>query len=194
MANHIMWVMGARLAFAEGVFKKKAIANDPSSTPRYNCGLLLPADDKQVAAITKIEKDLVTEHQWKSKEDGEAVYKTLKKKDKLALKDGDDKTKYDGFAGCMYLSPSTDTRPTVVDRDRSPLTEDDGKVYSGCYVNAKVEIWVQDNNWGQRVNCKLLGVQFVKDGDSFGSGSPPANPDDFPDLDAAGGEDDDMMG
>lgn len=193
MANEIVWVMGARLAFADGVFEKKAIAGDSSSTPRYNCCLLLPQGDKQVKVIEALQEQLVLEHEWKSKEKGADVLKSLTKKDRLALHDGDDKTKYEGFPGAVYLSPSSDTRPTTIDRDRSPLTKDDGKIYGGCYVNAKVEIWVQDNQWGQRVNAKLLGVQFVKDGDSFGSGSPPANPDDFPDLDAGEGSEDDAL-
>lgn len=194
MANHIMWVMGARLAFAEGVFKKQGIAGDSSSTPRFNCCLLLPPNDKQVGEIEEAMKDLVLNFDWKGDEKPEDIYKRLSKKDFLALHDGDDKAKWAGFAGNMYLSPNADTRPTVVDRDRSPLTAEDGKVYSGCYVNAKIELWVQDNKWGQRVNATLLGVQFVKDGDAFGAGAPPANPDDFPDLDVGEGEDDALFG
>jgi hypothetical protein len=190
MANRTIWIMGARLAFGEGVFEKKAIAGDPTSKARYGCSLLLDASNKQVAEIEALEAELCLEHDWKDKTPGAAMHKTLAKKDRLALHDGDDKAKYAGFPGHKYLAPSSDTRPTAVDRDRSPLTKDDGKIYSGCYVNAKVEIWVQDNNWGQRVNATLLGVQFVKDGDAFGAGSPPANPDDFPDLDASDGDDD----
>lgn len=200
MANHVMWIMGARLAFAETIFEKKGIAGDPNSKPRYNCCLLLPADNKQVAEIEKITEDLVLGHSWKDaprddkdNEYAKSLLKTLGKKDRLALHDGDDKQKWAGFPGTMYLSPSSDTRPTTVNRDRSPLTKDDGVLYSGCYANAKVEIWVQDNGFGERVNVGLLGVQFVRDGDSFGAGSPPANPDDFPDLDASGGDDDDMF-
>lgn len=194
MASKTIWVMGARLAFADGIFEKKGIAGDASSKPRYNCGLILTADHKQVEEIRDIEVELCNEHQWKSKEKGADVHKSLAKKDRLALHDGDDKQKYEGFPGNFYLSPSNDSRPTTVDRDKSVLTKDDGKLYSGCYVNAKVEIWVQDNNYGQRVNATLLGVQFVKDGDAFGAGAPPANPDDFPDLDAEGGEDDELFG
>lgn len=193
MANHTIWVRNARIAFADTIFEKKGIAGDPDSTPRYNCSLLLPAGDKQVIEISGIQQRLVLEHEWKDKTEGAEVLRLLAKKDRLALHDGDDKQKWAGFPGTMYLSPSSDTRPTVVDRDRSPLTKDDGKVYSGCYVNAKIEIWVQDNKWGQRVNATLLGVQFVKDGDAFGAGAPPANPDDFPDLDASGDDDDDMF-
>lgn len=194
MANKIIWVMGARLAFAEGIFNKKGIAGDPDSTPRYNCGLILPPTDKQVKEIEDACEELVLNHDWKGDADAADVLRLLKKKDRLAIHDGDDKQKYAGFPGNFYLSPSSDSRPTVVDRDRTPLTEKDGRIYSGCYVNAKVELWVQDNKWGQRVNASLLGVQFVNDGDAFGSGSPPANPDDFPDLDAGeGGEDDSLF-
>lgn len=194
MANHTMWVMNARLSFAETVFVKKGIAGDPDSTPRYNCGLILDPKDPQVREIEKIVEKLVLEHEWKDKTSGEDMLKLLTKKDRLPLHDGDDKQKWAGYPGNVYLSPSADTRPTVVDRDRSPLNKDDGKIYSGCYVNAKIEIWVQDNRWGQRVNCTLLGVQFVKDGDAFGAGAPPANPDDFPDLDAGDGADDSLFG
>lgn len=194
MANKTIWVMGARLSFAEGVFEKKGIANDPNSKPRYNCGLLLPANDKQVAEIEKLEEELVLNHDWKGDDKPADILRLLRKKDRLALHDGDDKSKYDGYAGMRYLSPSADTRPTVVDRDKSPLTKEDGKVYSGCYVNAKIELWVQDNNWGQRVNCSLLGVQFVKDGDSFGAGTAPASPDEFPDLDAGDDGSDPLLG
>lgn len=193
MASKVIWVKG-RLAFGDGVFEKRGIAGDPTSKPRYGCSIIIPEDDPQIAEIEAIEEELADEHSWKSKEKGADVLKTLRKKDRNALHDGDDKAaKYDGFAGTRYISPSNDTRPTVVDRDRSPLTKDDGRIYSGCYVNAKVELWTQDNNYGQRLNTTLLGIQFVKDGDAFGAGSPPANPDDFPDLDADGDDEDDAL-
>lgn len=88
---------------------------------------------------------------------------------------------YNGFEGKHTLSASNQTRPTVVDVDRSPLTEADGKPYAGCYVNAIVEVWAQDNQWGRRINCTLKGVQFARDGEAF-SGSAPAAADDFDDL------------
>lgn len=69
------------------------------------------------------------------------------------------------------------------------MAKEDGIIYSGCYVNLRAEIWCQDNKWGQCVRAKLLGVQFVEDGDAFGSGSKPASADDFPDLED-GTEDD----
>lgn len=88
---------------------------------------------------------------------------------------------YDGFQGMHCLNASNKARPTVVDRDRTPLSEADGKPYSGCYVVAIVELWAQDNNWGRRINATLKGIQFYADGEAF-SGGTPASVDDFDDL------------
>lgn len=105
--------------------------------------------------------------------------------DKICLKDGDE-IDYDGYAGHMSIKASNNKRPKVIDRDKSPLTEDDDKLYAGCYVNAVIELWAQNNSWGKRINANLLGVQFAKDGEPFAAGET-ASDDDFPDFD-----DDDM--
>jgi hypothetical protein len=89
--------------------------------------------------------------------------------DKRCLKDGDD-FDYDGYAGHMAFKASTTRRPTIIDRDKTPLAEDDGKPYAGCYVNAIVDVWIQNNSYGRRANGNLFGIQFVKDGDAFGAG------------------------
>ena len=97
--------------------------------------------------------------------------------DKICLKDGDD-IEYDGYAGCMSIKASNGKRPLVIDNDKTPLSEDDNRVYAGCYVNAVIELWAQNNNWGKRINANLLGVQFYKDGETFGDGVS-ASVDDF---------------
>lgn len=109
--------------------------------------------------------------------------------DKLCLRDGDD-VDYDGYAGCMSLKASTPKRPMVIDRDKTPLTEDDNRIYSGCYVNAIVELWAQNNAYGKRINATLLGVQFYADGEAFGDGGSTASADDFDAFDD--GDDDDI--
>ena len=97
--------------------------------------------------------------------------------DKICLKDGDESGR-DEYEGKMTIKCANNKRPKVIDRDRSPLTEDDGKPYSGCYVNAVIDLWYQNNSYGKRVNANLLGVQFYKDGEPFESGSV-ADDDDF---------------
>ena len=108
--------------------------------------------------------------------------------DKRCLKDGDE-SDYDGYEGTWSLKAANAKRPTVIDRDKSPIVEGDEKLYPGCYVNAVIDLWVQDNKFGKRVNANLYGVQFVKDGEPFGAG--PINVfDDFQDLDGDGDDDD----
>jgi len=96
---------------------------------------------------------------------------------------------YDGYEGMFVLSSSNRTRPTVVDRDLTPLVEDDGKPYAGCYVNASITLWTQDNQYGKRVNANLRAVQFVRDGDAFGIR--PADAEE--EFDVLDGDDDDFL-
>ena len=86
------------------------------------------------------------------------------------MRDGDE-VEYDGYAGCFSLKASTKKRPIVVNKDKTPLVEEDGKPYGGCYVNATVDFWVQNNAYGKRVNSTLLAVQFFKDGEPFADGA-----------------------
>lgn len=115
-------------------------------------------------------------------------------KQKHPLRDGSEK-ETDGYGdGVMFIGSRNKKRPTVVDRDMSPLSEEDGKPYAGCYVNATVRLWVQDNKFGKRVNCQLRAVQFVKDGEPFGQAPVDAN-EEFDSLDGDGDDDsDDMLG
>jgi hypothetical protein len=75
-------------------------------------------------------------------------------------------------------------REVVINGQKVVLTERDGKPYSGCYVNVKLDFWAQDNSadrGGKRINAQIKTVQFVADGDAFGGGTP-ASADGFEDL------------
>ena len=93
-------------------------------------------------------------------------------------RDGDP---YDGFDAAHYLSATNKARPTILDRDKSNLVAADGRPYAGCYVNASIEVWAQDNSYGRAIRAELKGVQFADAGDAFGGGGV-ASPDDFEDL------------
>ena len=97
--------------------------------------------------------------------------------DKKCLKDGDD-FEYAGYAGHMSIKASSTQRPLVIDRDKSSLTEEDGRIYAGCRVNATIELWAQNNTYGKRINANLLAVQFYKDDEPFADGQK-ASIDDF---------------
>lgn len=104
--------------------------------------------------------------------------------EKIALKDGDDLDRPE-FEGKMSIKASTKRRPLVIDRDKTPISEEDNRVYAGCYVNAIISLWAQNNQFGKRVNASLEGVQFAADGEPFGTGGV-----DVDEFDAFGGEGD----
>lgn len=89
--------------------------------------------------------------------------------DRLCLRDGDTLDKPEA-AGHFVLSASENSRPVVVDQKLSPITEEDDLMYGGAVVNARVNLWAQNNNFGRRINANLRGIQFVKHGDRLGSG------------------------
>lgn len=123
--------------------------------------------------------ETVAKEKWEAK--APEVLKQLRTADKICLHDGDTKPDHDGFAGNYFIAARNKARPLVLDRDKSPLTQADGRPYAGCYVTAMVDIWAQQNSYGKRINATLSGVQFFKDGDAF-TGSAPATPDDFESL------------
>lgn len=170
-------IKNVRIAFPN-LFEPSTVAGE--GEPRYGAAFILAADHPQLKEIEAKIKAIAID-KWKDK--GDAVLKGLEKTDKVALHDGDTKPGYDGFSGNMFISASakTSARPTVINKDKTPLTDRDGVVYAGCYVNASIDFWAQDNAYGKRINAQLRGVQFAKDGDAFSAGRP-ADADEFEDM------------
>lgn len=168
-----------RLAFPS-LWEATRVGTDDSSKPRFSASLLLTPDHPQVNEIEQ-KMRAVAKEKWKDK--AEAIYKGLEKSDKLALHDGDTKSQYDGFAGMLFVSAAAQegSRPTVIDTNKAPLTQKDGKPYAGCYVNVSLDLWAQDNGFGKRINAQLRGVQFLRDGDAFAAGRP-ADSDEFEEV------------
>jgi hypothetical protein len=154
----IIKLANVRLSFPH-LFQPHAM--EEGQEKKYGASFIMD-NVKHDALITQIENTierLALDH-WKKK----MHFKTC-------LRDGNEKPNMDGYGdGVMFLTASRKTRPPVVNRDVSPLTEEDGVIYAGCWVNTTVRLWVQDNKWGKRVNAELRAVQFVADGESFGAG------------------------
>lgn len=113
-----------------------------------------------------------------------------------SLKDADKETdgngvlladKNDAYKGAYILEANSTRRPGTLNRNKAQVTEDDGIIYSGCYVNASLA--AAGYTYGKvkkGVKCYLNGVQFVKDGPRFGS-------DASSDFDALDGDEDDFL-
>jgi hypothetical protein len=173
-----------RLTFPN-LFEAKQV--NGQGEPKFSAAFLFPRTHAQIAELQKAVVDAATA-KWGAKAD--EVLKGLKAGDRIAVHDGDAKSEYDGYAGNLFINASNKIRPLVIGGGpdgRAPLVAADGKPYSGCYVNAIIELWAQDNQFGKRVNASLLGVQFLRDGDRLAGGGVAAA-DDFAPIPQAGKE------
>lgn len=194
-----------RFAYAHVFTKRPGMTRDDGTTGEAKfelTGLIEP--DGENAKRVKAAIQEVAKEKWGDKEvsDGEggkiprwkAVLADLDE-DRQGLRKGNRKRDksgeiVDGFADKLYITARNTKRPTVVNRDRSPLTEEDGVIYSGAHGNMHIDIWALAKQGVKPcIVADLTGVQFTRDGDAFGGGSAPAKTDDFDDLGEGGGKD-----
>jgi hypothetical protein len=174
-------IKDVRLAFPN-IWEPKQF--NGTGEPACNANFIIEKTNKAALDAVMNAIKQVAQEKWGAK--AMDTLKTLKAKGDLCLHDGAEKAEYEGFEGNYFVSARNKARPVVVDRGRSPLTQADGKPYAGCFVNASIDIWPQDNSFGKRVNAKLLAIQFVRDGAAFGGGAM-GSADDFDDLDDGDG-------
>lgn len=147
-------------------------------------------DPARTDLIKELDAAMAAEAKAKWKEDGDAVLAMLVEEGKVAFEKKPYRSKktgkvYAGFENMYNLgarTPAGKPRPTAFNEYGKELTtkaEIEQTIYSGCEVTAKVEIWAQDNSYGRRINCSLLGVIYAGEGERFGGGSAPASADDF---------------
>lgn len=163
--------------------------------PAYGGRLIIQPSDPDVELIDKAIIEVARE-KWKDKADD--ILQVLREDKKLCFLKAPYRSSktgkvYDGFEDTYSLGMRNGkTRPTAIDKYGKEITdksEIERILYAGCYANVKVEIWAQDNSFGRRVNCSVLGVMFADDGNSFGGGAAPASADEFAAM-AAKPEDD----
>lgn len=146
--------------------------------PKFACTFL-------VEAGSQLEKDIeaeilrVAEAKWPGK--GAQVIKSIAGNNMRYCFRPEGEKEYSGYEGHRFFKATNKQRPTVIDRNKAPLTQADGKPYSGCYCNGSVNFFAYENNGAKGIACNLKGIQFFKDGDAFAGGGI-ASPDEFDDL------------
>ena len=175
-SDNIIMLTNVRAAFLT-VFVATAVNDGDKKS--FSASFLMPPDHPDVAKLRAAITE-VANAKWGDK--AAEYLRGMIAGDKVCLHNGDTKSQYDGFPGNLFVSARSFRRPLAIAQDKSQITEADGKLYSGCYVNAQIALWAMDNNWGKRVNAQLRGVQFLRDGDAFGGGAV-ANEDEFETVD-----------
>ena len=176
----VIMIKNARLSFPE-IWTPKAF--NEGQAPKFSCNLLLDKenDKAQIASFKKSIKEAALG----------AFNGQIPAGLEVCIQDGNSKA-YDGYENAMYISCASRLRPQIIDRDRTPLVEEDDRPYAGCYVNAAISLWVQDNKYGKRIACNLNALQFSKNGERFGAGGIKVDTvfDDIQDEQDADAEDD----
>jgi len=166
----------------------------PTSMLQYygEDGKLLP---KKVPALPALEKvcEMLTTEKWGKK--GPAILKAIKMTGKIFFRDGDTKPDYEGFPGTYFISARSKIRPNYFDQQKQEMTEAQGILYSGCFVNVALEgyAYTKGNNG---LGARVRAVQLLRAGEAFGGGGPPAKDDEFDEIDnpEEETETDDLMG
>lgn len=187
MAKSIM-LNNVRLSY-EHIFTPSAF--DDSQDAKYSATVIIPKDHTDLPALKRAFAEAGAE-KFPTLFGGNAWPKGVT----CALKDGDKDTNASGevlceknpeYANSYVLMANSSKRPLVIDRNKSALTEQDGRPYSGCYVNVALGIGGYEfGKLKKGVKAYLNGVQFVADGERFGS-------DALSMFDALDGEGDDIF-
>lgn len=152
--------------------------------PRYSATFLIPKSNGDL--VKTINNGIIEVAKAGFDKDWQAVLNKSRGSGNFPMLDGDLQT-YAGYGGNWYIRANrraSEGPPKLYNRNKTQLT-DNGTIYSGCYVNALLEFWAQNNKWGRVVRTSLLGVQFYAEGERFGGGSQ-ATDDDFDFLEDAG--------
>jgi len=186
-----------RIAFCHTLFNPKQVNGE--GDPKHSAVFILPTDLQPVAVIETDGKKTFAPTTWDAALKSVATTKWADKaipvlKDLLGkgrvcfhkdAKTNSSGEVYDGFEGTYHINASSKKLPKIVDLNpRVVLTEKDGRIYPGCYVNASVALWPQDHaQFGKRINATLVSVQFLRDGEAF-TGEIRSDGSEFEDLSA----------
>lgn len=162
-----------RVSFPD-VFRPKAMQSQDGSAqePKYRITLIFrpsemnEADRKLFDELVDSANDVCLE-KFKVPINGEYKGQPLKN----PFRRGETKPDY-YQPGDVFVAFSSKTAPNVVDQKKSPITEQSGAFYAGCYARvsySKPYAFDHTGNRGVTFSC-LNNVQKMADGEPFGAG------------------------
>jgi hypothetical protein len=172
----LVMLQRTRLCFPHLFEARRREGDDGTKQPTFGAAFLIEPKSSNAQAIVNAMAEAARD-KWGEK--AEVIYKQLRATDKVALHDGNNKADdYPEYGGMLYVNAYNRVRPLAIDHEKNLVAAQDGVLYSGCYVNARCDIWAMDNHFGKRISAMLLGVQFAGHGEALG-GTSVAQIDDF---------------
>ena len=154
----------------------------PDAKKAFQCDLILAPDHKGwkeiMERVAELAKDTWAEH-------GSQILNMINNDRRLRFYGQgaerirkDTMTPYEGYEGNYFISAKRDTRPQMIKANGQAADPENTMectalaraIYGGCYVNAAIRPWPQDNKHGRGMRCELVAIQFAADGEPFGAG------------------------
>lgn len=163
-------VLGGRLCFAQHLFTASKPPTAAADADLKFQGKIIVERDSEAAKIVKAAVEAEAKREWGEK--WQDVLKAVQAAGNIwVLRDGDLEERPE-YKGKLTVNAKNKIRPLTLGAGpdgRSAVTEQDGKLYSGCYVNMILDVKAGSKPKKQ-VYAYLLAVQFVKDGERLGGG------------------------
>lgn len=180
-----VFVKNARLSFADLFHPKSINGGDPKFTATLIClddtKLIFTNGEGKKVETGHDKMKAICEHVLKekfgkvpAKHDNWAYNKAdgSTHRDKYVNEDGDYWAGFD--EDTWYISAGKradrckDGEMTVIDQLKRPIKASDGTLFSGCYVNAVLDVYAYDGGSGKGVTASLEGVQLKAKGEPLG--------------------------
>ena len=182
--SEIIMLTNTRLSFPQLV---EARAYQEGQVKKFSADLILdPAGEDW----KKVTHSVMQSAQEKWGDNAQAVLQMCQADRKLrAFGNGAEKVDkktfkpYEGYEGAVYVSTNNANPPQMIESSGKSVDPTNTmayqalarKMYGGCYVNAAIKFWIQDNKYGRGIRCELIALQFAKDGTPFGDAAPDAS-------------------
>lgn len=184
--SFIVTVLNARLSFCSLFTPKSVSGGDPRFEATLICGddtkiKYTGSDGKEVVRPYEKMSD-ICDHVWKerfgkipakfknyafNKADGSTT------RDEYTNKDGEHWPGFDAdthyITAYKYEARCPPGGITVLDQLKQPIKKNNGTIFSGCYVNAVIDVYAFNRDDGRGVTASLEGVQLLKRGEPFGA-------------------------
>lgn len=134
---------------------------------KYGCTILLPKGSPQekqvIEARDKAIQNGIANNKFTQAHTKSATFK-------MCVRDGDAEIETEGrpahYKGMSFINCSNSNQPGLVDENLQPIMDRD-KLYSGCYVNADVNIapFYHKESGSRGIGAYIQNVMFLREGE-----------------------------
>ena len=191
--SEIVFLTDVRLSFPSIVESKphtKPTATNPNPQKYFSADILLSPNDPQWATCWE---QIVATAQEKWADHAQAILNGINGDRKArAWGNGSEKVNrktmqpYAGYADNLYITLNRrdeSGQPQLIKPDGNAANPTNTmecqalarRFYGGCRVNVALKFWPQDNDNGRAIRADFIAIQFARDDEAFGEGTPDAS-------------------